>query len=299
MTERMSGYRNRTGAVRAAARDHLRKLRDDRRAKRTGPDRSGGEPAAPGTGPLPPGCDDPFAPSRPAIAVSAAAAGALTAGPVHANGSPPNSALLADNATDEIGGAHPELASASDIQMAERATGPMASLAPAQRDEPSRASPGTDDPSGERGEVEGARVPGEDPRPDTIASPEVAESDGLPVSLGAPAPRDDRLGADREAGTASVTAAAVGTGACTRRPGRSDAENSDLSELPGAGEGLVWILQQCGIRSLEDLAAADPAELSGRMGLIGDLLDMETWVAFARESAGRASESGPDKFIDE
>lgn len=59
-------------------------------------------------------------------------------------------------------------------------------------------------------------------------------------------------------------------------------ENSDLHGLPGAGPGLIWMLETCGIRSLADLAAADVTQLTADMGLVARILDLNYWIAFAR-----------------
>lgn len=61
---------------------------------------------------------------------------------------------------------------------------------------------------------------------------------------------------------------------------------SDLFELPGAGVGLVWMLQQCGITSLEELARSEVKSLSAQLGVVGHILNIEPWVAFARNRAG-------------
>jgi predicted flap endonuclease-1-like 5' DNA nuclease len=60
---------------------------------------------------------------------------------------------------------------------------------------------------------------------------------------------------------------------------------SDLSTLPGSGPGLVWLLGECGIRSLAELAAADPQKLSEQLGLVGQLLNLEHWIEFAKARA--------------
>lgn len=59
--------------------------------------------------------------------------------------------------------------------------------------------------------------------------------------------------------------------------------DSDLFQLPAAGAGMIWMFHQCGIRSLEDLAAADPHDLSLRLGVVGHILNIEPWILFARE----------------
>ena len=59
--------------------------------------------------------------------------------------------------------------------------------------------------------------------------------------------------------------------------------DSDLFELPGAGAGMVWMFHQCGIRSLSDLSDAEARDLSLRLGVVGHILNVEPWIAFARE----------------
>jgi predicted flap endonuclease-1-like 5' DNA nuclease len=51
-----------------------------------------------------------------------------------------------------------------------------------------------------------------------------------------------------------------------------------LSNLPGSGPGLIWILNNAGILSLEDLAAAEKSDLSNKMGLIGKIIDLDFWI---------------------
>ena len=59
---------------------------------------------------------------------------------------------------------------------------------------------------------------------------------------------------------------------------------TDLSELPGIGNGLVWLLQDAGVETMADLAAADPDDLTAKLGLVGELINIESWIQFA---AGR------------
>lgn len=56
---------------------------------------------------------------------------------------------------------------------------------------------------------------------------------------------------------------------------------SDLSTLPGAGDGMIWLFHQCGITTLADLAQADAATLSQRLGVVGYILDIRPWIQFA------------------
>jgi predicted flap endonuclease-1-like 5' DNA nuclease len=63
-------------------------------------------------------------------------------------------------------------------------------------------------------------------------------------------------------------------------------EDSDLNSLPGAGPGLVWMLHQCGVGSLDDLATSDPADLSSKLGVVGQILDVGKWIDFAKAKTG-------------
>ncbi|MEL6644576.1 MAG: hypothetical protein AAFQ79_11610 [Pseudomonadota bacterium] len=61
---------------------------------------------------------------------------------------------------------------------------------------------------------------------------------------------------------------------------------ADLASLPCAGDGMVLLFNQCGIHSLADLATADAADLSQRLGVIGQILDLSPWIEYAREHRG-------------
>ena len=56
---------------------------------------------------------------------------------------------------------------------------------------------------------------------------------------------------------------------------------SDLAELPGAGPGLIWLFEKCGVTSLRDLARADPDTLRKDLGLVAEILDVDYWIEFA------------------
>jgi predicted flap endonuclease-1-like 5' DNA nuclease len=58
-----------------------------------------------------------------------------------------------------------------------------------------------------------------------------------------------------------------------------------LYALPGAGPGLVWMLGRAGISSLEDLAAADKDALTKKLGLVGEILDLDYWIDWAAKSS--------------
>ena len=61
-----------------------------------------------------------------------------------------------------------------------------------------------------------------------------------------------------------------------------DESADSLTKLPGAAEGLIWMLEQCGIASLSDLAVADAAVLSRRLGIVGNIANVGRWVEFAQ-----------------
>lgn len=57
---------------------------------------------------------------------------------------------------------------------------------------------------------------------------------------------------------------------------------SPLAELPGAGPGLIWMLTECQIHSLGDLSQQSAAELSSKLGVVGQIIDVATWIDFAK-----------------
>lgn len=63
-----------------------------------------------------------------------------------------------------------------------------------------------------------------------------------------------------------------------------EAVESELLKLPGSGPGLVWMLEKCGVSSMEDLATADSERLKSEMGLVAKILDLDYWIDFAREN---------------
>ena len=58
---------------------------------------------------------------------------------------------------------------------------------------------------------------------------------------------------------------------------------SDLFELPAIGPGMVWMLHQCGIGSLQQLSVAKSDDLAAKLGVVGQIISMEPWIAYARE----------------
>lgn len=67
-------------------------------------------------------------------------------------------------------------------------------------------------------------------------------------------------------------------------PASADQQSGDLDQLPGAGPGLVWMLNQCGITTLAELAQADATQLSTDLGIVGQILDVAQWIAFAQDA---------------
>ena len=70
-------------------------------------------------------------------------------------------------------------------------------------------------------------------------------------------------------------------------PPQNNANGTDLIALPSARPALVWMLQKCGITCLADLAQADVAALTRRMGLVGQIVDVQAWHRFAVVEVGR------------
>lgn len=59
-------------------------------------------------------------------------------------------------------------------------------------------------------------------------------------------------------------------------------EEMSLTQLPGIGPGLIWMLEGCGIQSLSDLALTSKEKLKVDLGLVGQILDLEPWIEFAK-----------------
>jgi len=66
---------------------------------------------------------------------------------------------------------------------------------------------------------------------------------------------------------------------------QAHAASAGLHSLPGIGPGLIWVLEQQGLRSLADLAKADKARLREALGLLGPFIDIDGWIAHARTAA--------------
>lgn len=72
-----------------------------------------------------------------------------------------------------------------------------------------------------------------------------------------------------------------------------DWRENELSKLPGAGPGLIWMLKACQITSLEQLALQDDEALSRKLGVVGQIIDVGRWIDFARDDAAEPQE--PDQ----
>jgi len=300
-------FRLRARAVRGAAREHLRELRAQRLARRTtSPDE---ERACVNV--FLEAADSPVYKPEP-FAVSPAASGAVVAAPLEGGtetGGPTltqglsGGASAADAARDLSAQGDPELdvegapdaVPAADAQRAREAAwqphpeadtsiGPdegaagMGDLSPGAEHEtraedgaepggngrPARDLTGIFSPS-----PDAATMPDEtDAEPDLPATP---DADGTPEAAAPSPPAEEKPGAPEPAERdADVTAHAAET---------------DLYRLHGAGPGLVWMLGQCGIHSLRELGDADAGVLQDRLGIVGQILDVPAWIAFARECA--------------
>ena len=222
------GYRQRSGLVRGRARDHLKRLREDRAGRRktdgAGPEHRPDGPAGPPRDPMTvpaislppvePPAEDPQAPTP------------------HGWTSPD------EPATSPVAGRKPEPALVDGaLPPAVQALGPGSADAD--------AAAGTASPA---------------PEPEDV--PATAKADLLepmPVAGDAPEPSSGNDG--------------------------PPVLETDLFRLPGAGSGLVWMLQNAGVRTLDDLAATDAGTLSADLGVVAQILDVSYWIDWAKTHA--------------
>ncbi len=100
------------------------------------------------------------------------------------------------------------------------------------------------------------------------------------------APDRERMPADADPdGTQEDVAPEVGL-ATPAEPRDHDACGLSIGALPGVGPGLVWMLAEAGVRSIDDLLRSDPASLSDRLGLVGRLIDVARLQRLAAELQG-------------
>ncbi|MEM8656514.1 MAG: hypothetical protein AAGF22_00345 [Pseudomonadota bacterium] len=111
--------------------------------------------------------------------------------------------------------------------------------------------------------------------------PEVVAEEEVPVEEGM-SPEVDDVDADEISAVADDLAEDPEPAVETPEP--QIPESTDLDQLPGAGPGLIWMLQQQGIHSMSDLAVADPDELVGKLDLVGQLLNIPGWISYAQDA---------------
>jgi hypothetical protein len=64
-----------------------------------------------------------------------------------------------------------------------------------------------------------------------------------------------------------------------------DWTQSELARLPGAGPGLIWMLGQCQIETMKQLAAQEAGVLTTQLGVVGQILDVSQWISYARDNS--------------
>lgn len=62
-----------------------------------------------------------------------------------------------------------------------------------------------------------------------------------------------------------------------------------LDCVPKLGAGMIWRLRQLGYVTIDDLAAADAGALRQKLGAVGNMVNVEAWIAFARAFDGTAA----------
>jgi predicted flap endonuclease-1-like 5' DNA nuclease len=114
------------------------------------------------------------------------------------------------------------------------------------------------------------------------------DAEDLGAEVPAPEPGDDGRTHDQptEAMTAeSPLAVEDAPGVVFEAPGSAAAmrhDLTDLSAIPGIGPGLIWMLREAGVATLEDLARADAQDLARKLGSIARLLDLDWFIDLAR-----------------
>ena len=234
----------RAHAVRKAAQEHLSALRAERLARRQ--ERGGVaqlEPTAAAT-------EEPFI------------ADAAMTEPVGMD-SPTDSAGAGAIADLDDGSANPDGDSSADSEADAVSVEAM--------EEPAEPALDDDDVSIEVAEQDLVQD-GDDPGPSATQADEDAPAHDISDEAAAPAEGQSADEGASEGFEDGAEAADV----------KPDAAESDLFSLPGAGPGLVWVFQQAGIASLADLAVAEPGPLAEKLGLVGELLDLDHWIGHAK-----------------
>lgn len=146
------------------------------------------------------------------------------------------------------------------------------------------------EPMQHQGETSEARPTGGDAEPQQL--PGDAESAGEQADHEAPqAPAMAPTSPEAPcADVSSETAEAPDSTLCWTE---AELRASSLNRLPGAGIGLVWLLHANGIGSLEQLTTADAVRLTQGLGLVGQLVDVQDWIDFAKSELGGLDSQTP------
>lgn len=250
-------YSERSRSVRSAAKDLLRKFRDERRQRDSR--------AAPGKrNEAPPAAAEAIPESVETRTNTSATLRASARAEMLARAA----ALAAPSAETEAE-EEPAAPIAEDVVEADAATASAEdgeAVIEAPSDEPDEALSAddsvssTDEPAEQHAE-EAAEEPADEP------------SD---------APAGD-VGGDEDAPSADAQLTSAQDASESPTPRTASApEPSDLDEVPGIGPGLIWVLQQAGVNSLDALAHADAVELRLHLGVIGELVDIQSWIEWAK-----------------
>lgn len=187
---------------------------------------------------------------------------------------PPETAALPDTPTPAE--AHPPIEVEATVfgQLITEAVPPEAEAAPPMAGSP-EIEPLEDEPTG--------------PEPEPFSEPPVEA-----VAAALPPDEEEEVGAPAVA--SAITAEATpDLSPCEDPPvakamaeeARDDAQPAapPALPLPGMGPGMVLRLRHLGIESTAQMAEADPAALRRALGPISRLVNVEGWIAAARETA--------------
>ncbi|MEM9248783.1 MAG: hypothetical protein AAGB05_08835 [Pseudomonadota bacterium] len=285
-----SNYRARSSAVRSAARDHLRQLRAERLSRHAASSESEPLSDAPVVSDAPSGRAEQaptvFAVSQAARENAAAATQVAPEDQVTPCAAQLDETEASDTESDEL-----------EIAPEEEAPSAVCREAPPEEtretlgddvvyeadleiqemdetvDQPSAfAAAVPADAAPEPYDVEVPEEPdAEAPTTDTPSSEYDQSEQNLFVSAGT----DERPEDQREHSTSEPSSA-------REAPIDAPDADTDLYLLPGIGPGLSWMLQRCEVTSLAEFAEVDPEVLANRMGLVGEILNLEDWVSHAQ-----------------
>jgi predicted flap endonuclease-1-like 5' DNA nuclease len=266
-------FRTRSADVRREAADILWRFRSSRAARRAGS-------APEGAGDLPDSAPRPGLPVSPATEelIRAARQQPLSDLPLSTpmSGAAMATAVAWDHAADTGDGV---AALALDPMSHDDAPGHFGTPADSQTVRKPGASVGSaeDETTSPRPEHPALLADGPPDGPAKAAEPGASTAPPAPTATLAP---DPELPSD---GGAMVS----------QMPGVVPGRAHDLMDLPGVGAGLVWLLGRCGVHTLDDLARADAARLEQDLGLVGQLLDLPSWIDLARQAVAIERTSAP------